>query len=102
MVRMIYKYPLELKELQILDMYEQSEIIGVQIQDNEIVMWALVDNEKDMIECAIKLYGTGHTIRDNINDLSFIGTVQLNSYVWHLFLFSEEEDSNDNNNGTSE
>jgi len=99
-MRVIYKYPLRVVNKQHFDMYADSEIIGVQVQDNDIVMWAVVDTDRKMIEVAIRMYGTGEEFADEIDDLSFISTVQLGSFVWHLFMVSKvrDEDMYDDDN----
>ena len=63
-------------------MPKDAEILCVQIQGGFPRLWVKVDTEKDEIFRAFRFYGTGSDIfRDEI----YIGTVQLDGFVWHLF-----------------
>jgi hypothetical protein len=84
---MIYKYPLELTDSQELFLPKDGLILSVQIQRNQIMLWALVDsNVKDHERRIIRIYGTG---QEHIpaSELRFIATVQMNNgqFVWHVF-----------------
>ena len=82
----IFKYKLELTDIQILRMPKDASILSAQFQFGTLFLWALVDPDKDEVERRIRIIGTGHPI-DNINNLSHIDTVQQagGTFIWHVF-----------------
>lgn len=66
-----------------VQMPEGAEILSVSFQEQNLMMWALVDTEAKLVDRHIIARGTGHNIRaDNI---SFIGTAFLDDMVFHVF-----------------
>jgi len=78
----VYKYKLERLESQFLEIPVVADILSVQIQNGDICLWALVDLELGVENKEIIIVGTGMTINCNVNH---IGTVQEDSFVWHVF-----------------
>lgn len=66
-------------------MPEGAQILSAQIQNGEVCLWALVDTEKPLKNKEIRIYGTGHPYEYTDQDAKYIGTVQLKSFVWHIF-----------------
>lgn len=83
-MRTIWKFPLELTAEQAIEIPVTYEVLTVQVQNGEIVAWAIVDTADERVKQRIVIVGTGHPLPDNI-DLH-IGTVQIGPYVWHVFL----------------
>lgn len=88
MSKIIFKYPLKIKNEQIIKMPLGYQILTVQVKDNikgEIpYIWALVDdNEKHRIDCKIRIIGDGYCFDNHL--LDYIGTIQFNKYVFHVF-----------------
>lgn len=81
--KMIYKYPLVLTEKQSLAMPKNAEILDVQVQNNVIVLWALVDPETNDEVRKFEIFGTGVAMADVTR--IYLGTVQKNGFVWHVF-----------------
>ncbi len=99
-MRKIYKYPLEIKDVQTIEMPTESKILSVGVQsenggflddiifNEQPVIWVLVDLEnyntpKTTIR-TIHIIGTGNPIPEI--QLKFIGTVQMSKgLVWHVF-----------------
>lgn len=79
----IYKYELELKQLQEIK-GPPMEFLSVQIQNEKIVFWAAVHPEVEPVTTAFKIVGTGHPFPDR-SAWYYIGTVQLENFVWHIF-----------------
>ena len=77
----IWKYDLENPTQEIL-MPEDARILTVQMQNESLCLWALVDTDKPRICREFQVYGTGHTIQSNVKD--YLGTVQMGSLVWHV------------------
>lgn len=88
----IHKFPLGLLEGQVVEMNQGAQIKSVQMQGENLCLWALVDTERPKVKRRIYIYGTGHEIFPPHLYAPFIGTVQveggartLPSLVWHLF-----------------
>jgi hypothetical protein len=82
-MRRIWKYVIAKGEsVSSFQMPKSAEVISVQIQNGQPVLWIIFD---DFIETETRefvVYGTGHDIPD---DFMYIGTFQEPPYVWHLF-----------------
>jgi len=61
-----------------------SRVLDVQLQDDLVQMWALVDPESEQVTRTFITYGTGHPIA-NADELTYIGTFQVDRLVFHLF-----------------
>lgn len=81
----IWKYVLEIKDVQQISMPESAKLLTVQVQNNALCLWALVDKAKPMVEKMIKIYGTGNEIPFFTRAKDYIGTVQMGQLVWHVF-----------------
>lgn len=85
-MKSVYKYPVSLDDYFQLDLPYGAEILSVQVQQEEVYLWALIDKKEDLIVTRkFRLAGTGHLISEP--NLKFIGTFQSdNGYlVFHLF-----------------
>lgn len=82
----IYKYPIQITDRQIVEMPKQAEILCVQVQREVPCLWALVNLDGVMAKRTILVYGTGHPVPDSTQQ-KYIGTIQLNggSLVFHVF-----------------
>ncbi len=81
----IFKYPLEITDKQTIAMPANAELLSVQVQNQQLCLWALVDTMLPERETEIAIYGTGNPIPDNTG--WHIDTCQLNGLVWHVFGF---------------
>ena len=82
----IYKYALPIdKKFFDLALPYGAKILAFQLQNGEPVIWALVDKDTvvDMRHFAIR--GTGENMNDWRSTDTYIGTVQMPPFVWHLF-----------------
>jgi len=79
----IYKYPLEVTDVQSLELPKGYEILSVGEQGGGLVMWAEVDPEQPLYQARIRIVGTGQPISPV--DRQFIGTVQIGMMAWHVF-----------------
>lgn len=90
-MKSIWKYTLEAKEKQLINMPLGSKILSAENQESNIVIYALVDTEeateyiKDHFE--ILVYGTGHEIKEDISSYEFLNTVKMDngSLMFHVF-----------------
>jgi len=82
----IWKYPLSCSG-NVIKLPKEHQILSVQIQNKEPVIWILQDPTMDNLsDVIIHIVGTGQSIPKNIM-LEFIDTFQLNDglLVFHVF-----------------
>ena len=65
------------------------EIMDIQLQDDKLVMWALVDPVSDDITVKIESYFTGEKVDTNDFKSEYIATIQHDGLVWHFFMSYE-------------
>ena len=84
MENVIWKY--EIKGMRSIEMPEGAEILTVQNQNNNIVLWILVNPNAEKETRIFEVYGTGHIIQQNNKfEREYTGTCQIGEYVWHVF-----------------
>jgi len=91
-VKTIYKYPLEIREQTVLTL--RGEVLSAGVQGDDIVVWAVYDDEVPERQVVIHVMGTGHPFVD-APESSFIGTVflgvGLGQCVFHVFVTDSKE-----------
>lgn len=83
----IYKYPLDVLQVQTLRVPLTWEPLSVHVQNGAICIWALVDTRSQLDrEVRVSVFGTGNAIQDDPGQ--FLGTVLLDagSLVFHVFV----------------
>jgi hypothetical protein len=80
-MKTVWKYPLE-PDAQV-EMPKGAMILDVQTQAGTPTLWALVDPKAAKEIRRFRTYGTGHDVPDNPG--KFIGTVQIDWLVFHVF-----------------
>jgi len=83
-MKKIFKYPLLEIPSQIVTMHQGSRILSIQVQNRILCIWALVDEDMPLKKHKILIFGTGQEI-DTEFILTFMGTVQMGNFVWHVF-----------------
>jgi len=90
MAKIIYKYPLVIQDVQTIKLPANAEILSVQSQiintfrDRELFLWAMVNPQLDTEqERTIHIIGTGNSMPNKV--LKYLGTTQMNTFVWHIF-----------------
>jgi hypothetical protein len=86
-MKRIFKYELSITDVQTLDLPHAARILSVMEQQNNIVLYALIDDEETVIHGhTIKIVGTGHPFPD-CDAWDYLGTVQQYGgvFVWHIF-----------------
>lgn len=91
--KMVYKYDVPHAANFVVSLPTGAEILDIQVQDDNIRMWALIDVDVDTYENrTFKLAGTGTPMKFDKGTKSrlgkgykHIGTVQQDGYVWHIF-----------------
>lgn len=85
----IWKQKLKVTDVQKILVPEGTEILSIAVQNGEICIWEKVPSnffwspEAMFEERLIDIFGTGNPMEDY--EGRFIGTVQLNGFVWHVF-----------------
>lgn len=81
----VFKYPLVIADRQSIQLPEMAEILSVQFQGDDLVLWAAVNPALPRMRQEIVIAGTGHPI--DLRGLQFIATAQdpASGLVWHVF-----------------
>jgi hypothetical protein len=80
----IYRYPLSDKQVQTVQLPFDAEILAVQVLRGKLCLWARVNERNTSKETrTIEIYGTGDPM--NNHSRYYMGTVQMNDLVWHVF-----------------
>ena len=83
----IWKYPLEIQDVQTIRMSIGAEILTVQNQDGKPCLWAEVDAD-DKVSAEpryIEVYETGQAMIGMSLDRKYIATIQIGQTVYHVF-----------------
>lgn len=87
----IYKYPLEITDIQYIAMPVDSRILSVGNQYGNVTLWAKVATEDQgatpMSLVRIGIFGTGNILPDDLAGAIFIGTVitENGQLIWHVW-----------------
>lgn len=84
-MKKILKYHLTITDNQTVVMPEGAQILTIQMQSDNISLWALCPETKKMQPRHIECFGTGHPIPNGIR--TYIATIQSmgGSFIWHFF-----------------
>ncbi|MCH8067808.1 MAG: hypothetical protein IID16_00845 [Candidatus Marinimicrobia bacterium] len=88
MEKTIWKYSLEIRGTQTLEIPEGAEILTVQVQDGIAFLWVLVDPDEQKEKRYFEVFETGELIIYEMGlGRNYIGTFQLFSgnLVCHVF-----------------
>ncbi len=89
----IYRYNLENIDQQTIEIPLPARILSVVEQNNDIVLYSIIDDGKDIpiIPVDVLIRGNEDFVEDNIEDniglYTFLGTVKLfdGKDIWHVF-----------------
>ena len=79
----IFKYYLQLTDTQTLQMPEGFEVLNVSNEGGRIVFWAEADEEEELVDIDFYVVGTGNELEHPLR--VYMGTVQMNGFVWHVY-----------------
>ena len=83
-MRTIWKYQFDSKTLEMNKMIPVgSFLLDVQVQNDSICAWFLVDTYNDRVNLKLKAYITGEELPDDSG--VYVSTVQLGEFVLHVF-----------------
>jgi hypothetical protein len=93
----IWKFKLENIDQQTIEVPLPAKILSVVEQNDDIMLYSVVDNDKDVpkIPVDILIKGAGDFVENNIGLYTFLGTVKLleNNEIWHVFYMYADNDS---------
>lgn len=78
----IHKFSLQLADRQYVSMPVGAQILSVQDQAGQLVLWAHVDEHASHEKRDFVIVGTGHECPEG---LVYLATVQQGRCVWHVF-----------------
>lgn len=84
MTRKIFKYRIPVQERSSLQIPFGYRLLDIQVQDNNLCLWAIVDLDNILQEVKIIILGTGCDYPDD-TQLQYLKTVQQGICVWHIF-----------------
>ncbi len=83
---MIYKYILKIADEQVLPIAGFQQILDVQSQDGEIVMWVIINPTVSRVtNIEVRIFGTGRPLPVNLSSYAYMGTTQIGPFVWHIY-----------------
>lgn len=88
-MKVIYKYPVDITDEQVIKIPLGSKILSVIEQNNKIVLYAIVHPGVEYTrEIILRIVGTGHEIPFSLDDFKFMGSVKLHDgqLVFHVFV----------------
>ena len=62
-----------------------ARVLSAGAQEDNIFVWAAVNPEAEKVPRIIRVYLTGSVIAENLQDLTFVGTVFVGYLVFHVF-----------------
>lgn len=83
-IRTIWKFGLQLTDRQTIEMPRAAEVLTAQMQGNTLCLWAEVVIGRHPEKREFLIIGTGNPIDPSV-EKKYIGTVQQNGFVWHVF-----------------
>lgn len=82
----IWKFELEITDTQQVRMPKGAQILSVANQNGKVCLWAMVNPNDSLESRCIEIIGTGNKVAFGPGvQRSFIGTVVVNPFVWHVF-----------------
>lgn len=81
----IWKFPIELTDIQLVELPAGAKMLDIQVQHGSLCLWALCDENAPKKKRKIAIYGTGHDVLENL--VAYISTFQLSGgvLVYHAF-----------------
>lgn len=88
MKKIIFKYPIDITDAQIIEMPADAEVLTVQLQNEIPCIWAKVDPANVMTTYRVRVIGTGHIIYDDETLGTYIGTflIDEDTGVFHVWI----------------
>ncbi len=93
-MKKVYKYPLGIKSSASIVMLKNTEILKLDLQNNQPCIWAIVDiNQTEMKARTFRTYGTGQALEAHPGEYIDSYQVDDGKLVFHVFETTEEAKS---------
>ncbi len=85
-MRTIWKYNLDITDIQTIEMPVDGKILSIQTQLGNICMWVEVNSSAPTTKRTFCVFGTGHEM-PLYDRMTYLGTAQTanGKLVWHVF-----------------
>lgn len=83
--RTIWKFPLQTKLQQFIEIPRVYELLTVQAQDGVPTLWAIVNPAAKKEVVRVDMFPTGGSAPEHHDHAKHLGTVQIDGLVWHFF-----------------
>ena len=84
-MKAIYKYQLDVAESTTLEIQSDNILSAIE-QDNQIMVYAMIDDSLPVKKYDFRTYGTGFEIvKEDIDNYTFLNTVKVEWCVFHVF-----------------
>jgi hypothetical protein len=70
---------------QLITLPVHAKILSFQKQRNKLVIWYMAEQNEVLERRIFQVIGTGNEFYTKMENLQYIGTVQDDNFVWHLF-----------------
>lgn len=84
-MKTIFKTRLDICDEQTVELPQGFRILHIGKQNGEPCIWYECDTNRPTIKVTILCFGTGHRM-DDAPTMGYIGTVQIDGFVWHYYL----------------
>ncbi len=85
-MKTIWKFPIQIKDIQILNLPLGAEILSIQVQDDQPCLWAEVDSSNDTEPRRFEIFGTGNPMQEDMGiGRKYLASIQMPPFVWHLY-----------------
>lgn len=83
----VYKFELKLHDSQHIRLPLGAQVLTVAMQREKLCMWVLLDPSKEtpLEERRFDVVGTGNPMCCKETNAAYIGTVDDDPYIWHIF-----------------
>ena len=82
----IYKYELDVTQSQKLELPSNCNILDLQVQNGVPCLWVQLNDACETKVFDIQMYGTGWQLEESIHSYDYLGTVQIDGFVWHYYI----------------
>ena len=83
-MRTIFKQKLDICDFQTIEIPQDFNILHIGKQNGVPCIWYECESDINTVHLDIYCFGTGYRM-DNLPSLAYIGTVQIDGYVWHYY-----------------
>lgn len=83
-MRTIFKTKLDICDFQTVELPQDFKILHIAKQNGVPCIWYECNHDMPLVYLDIYCFGTGYRM-DNLPAMVYIGTVQIDGYVWHFY-----------------